>query len=204
VSTLAFRNVDTSPSDPVSEWPLEAIQTALERGSLKHWRRLASEVWSDPWGPVARRLEEVLTYSQPYGVAPAMERAIAQARKAAEAREREAVATEVAELVRASGLSRAEFASRIGTSASRLSTYATGKVTPSAALMIRMRRTSTPSADAVPDPHDIELAELLLGLTSIERLRVLKRYARLHELAREQLVNGLARDSLRRKREQSD
>ena len=70
-----------------------------------------------------------------------MERVIARSRDAAEASEREAVAVEVAALVRASGLSRAEFASRIGTSASRLSTYATGKVTPSAALLVRMRRT---------------------------------------------------------------
>jgi len=141
MSTLTFRNVDASPDDPVSEWPLEAIQTALERGGLLHWRRLASEVWADPWGPVARRLEEVLTYSRPYGVAEAMERAITRAREAAEAREREAVATEIRELVRASGLTRAKFASRIGTSASRLSTYATGKVTPSAAMLVRMRRT---------------------------------------------------------------
>ena len=29
MSPLAFRNVDASPDDPVSEWPLEAIQTAL-------------------------------------------------------------------------------------------------------------------------------------------------------------------------------
>lgn len=39
-----------------------------------------------------------------------------------------------------SGLSRAEFASRVGTSASRLSTYVSGRVTPSAALLLRMRR----------------------------------------------------------------
>jgi transcriptional regulator with XRE-family HTH domain len=142
MSTLTFRNVDASPDEPVSEWPLEAIQTALERGGLSHWRRLASEVRADPWGPVARRLEEVLRYSRPYGVAEAMERAIARAREATEARERKAVATEIRELVRASGLTRAEFASRIGTSASRLSTYATGKVTPSAALLTRMRRTA--------------------------------------------------------------
>jgi len=36
---LTFRNVDASPNDPVEDWPLEAIQAALERGSLKHWRR---------------------------------------------------------------------------------------------------------------------------------------------------------------------
>jgi transcriptional regulator with XRE-family HTH domain len=68
-----------------------------------------------------------------------MERVIAQARETTEASERETVAAEVDRLVRESGLSRAQFASRIRTSPSRLSTYATGKVTPSAALLVRMR-----------------------------------------------------------------
>lgn len=139
MSTLAFRNVDASPDDPVAEWPLEALQTALERGSLPHWRHLAAAIKEEPWGPVARGVEEVLTYSRPYGVAEAMERVIAQAREAAERRERQAVAAEITALVAQSALTRAEFASRIGTSTSRLSTYTTGKVTPSAALLVRMR-----------------------------------------------------------------
>jgi DNA-binding transcriptional regulator YiaG len=143
MSTLVFRNVDASPDDPVSGWPLEAVQAALERGSLRHWRRLAHEIQADPWGPVARRVEEVLTYSRPYGVANLMEKAIGDFREAAEKTEREAVATEVQELITQSGLTRGEFASRIGTSPSRLSTYATGKVTPSAALLIRMRRAAS-------------------------------------------------------------
>jgi transcriptional regulator with XRE-family HTH domain len=46
----------------------------------------------------------------------------------------------VNKLVRRSGLTRAELASGIGTSPSRISTYTTGKVTPSAALMLRMAR----------------------------------------------------------------
>ncbi len=139
MTALAFRNVDTSPDDPVSEWPQEAIQTALERGELSHWRRLAAEIQADPWGLVSHRVEEVLTYSHPYGVSNAMDRVIQMAREEAERSEREIVAAEIAELIRESGLSRTEFASRIGTSASRLSTYATGKVTPSAALLVRMR-----------------------------------------------------------------
>lgn len=140
MSLLVFRNVDASPEDPVSEWPLEAIQTALERGGLSHWRRLAEAVRAQPWGPVARQIEEVLTYSRPYGVAELMERVIADARDDTAANERAAVATEVARLIERSGLSRAEFAATVGTSTSRLSTYATGKVTPSAALMLRMSR----------------------------------------------------------------
>jgi DNA-binding transcriptional regulator YiaG len=140
MSSLTFRNVDASPDDFVTKWPLEAIQTALERGGLEHWRRLAEAIRAEPWGPVARRVEEVLSYSRPYGTAAVFERTISRARDAAEASERSAVAIEIDRLVRASGLSRAEFASRVGTSASRLSTYVTGKVTPSAALVVRMRR----------------------------------------------------------------
>ncbi len=140
MSKLIFRNVDASPDDPVSLWPQEAIQTALERGSLSHWRRLAKAIRAEPWGPVARGVEEVLEYSRPYGVAEVMERIIAEARESAEAEERQAVAAEIRRLIDGSGLTRAEFASRIGTSTSRLSTYATGRVTPSAALLVRMRQ----------------------------------------------------------------
>lgn len=87
MSTLAFPNVDASPADPVSEWPLEAVQTALDRGGLEHWRRLGDAIAVEPWGPVARRVEEVLAYSRPYGVAAAFERAISRSREAAEASE---------------------------------------------------------------------------------------------------------------------
>jgi len=82
----------------------------------------------------------VLTYSRPYGVANAMEQVVRNARDEAEADERRAVAAEISRLVDESGLTRAEFASRIGTSTSRLSTYVNGKVTPSASLLVRMRR----------------------------------------------------------------
>jgi|GEM_PF-192498 len=190
MTALTFRNVSASPEDPVEQWPQEAVQAALERGSLSHWRRLAGAIRADPWGPVARRVEEVLTYSRPYGVAKAMERIVARAREAAEASERQAVAGAITRLIDESGLSRAEFASRIGTSTSRLSTYATGKVTPSAGLLLRMRRVASGAGRGFavrpvePDPHDVELAEGMLDLTPIERLRALGRYAQLGDLAR--------------------
>lgn len=82
----------------------------------------------------------MLSHSRPYGVAELMEGLLEQARRRAQADEREAVAAEVRRVVARSGLSKAQFAARIGTSASRLSTYLSGKVTPSAALMVRMRR----------------------------------------------------------------
>jgi DNA-binding transcriptional regulator YiaG len=152
---LNFRNVDASPDDPVEKWPLEAIQTALERGSLKHWRRLAAAIQAQPWGPVARAVEEVLTYSRPYGVAAAMERVIERARRSAETAERTAVASDIQRLIRESGLSRQEFASRMGTSPSRLSTYASGKVVPSATLVVRMQKL----ADTVDRRQTVRIAD---------------------------------------------
>lgn len=144
---LAFRNLTITPDTPVSQWPTEAVQTALERGDLADWHRIAAEIGANPWGKTARQVEEVLSHSRPYGVAEAMEIALSRARERAEASERAAVAAEIREAVRRSGLTRAEFATHIGTSASRLSTYASGKVTPSATLMLRIRR----AADRRPD-----------------------------------------------------
>lgn len=146
---LTFRNLAIDPSEPVASWPTEAVQTALERGDLGDWHRLATEVARQPWGRTARQLEEILTYSRPYGAAEAMEAVIVRARTRADRQEREEVAAEVRRAIDRSGLSRAEFASRMGTSASRLSTYTTGKVVPAATFMVRMRRLVTEVVDAL-------------------------------------------------------
>ena len=137
--SLAFRNLDVTPESPVSSWPTEAVLTAIERGGLSDWRRLVAEVRRQPWGRTARQIEEVLTHTRPYGTAPLLESAIERARADAQSRERDAVAADVRDLIAASGLTQAAFAASIGTSASRLSTYATGRVVPSATLMLRMR-----------------------------------------------------------------
>lgn len=135
---LAFRNLTITPQAPVSQWPTEAIQTALERGDLADWHRIAVEIRASPWGTTARQVEEVLSHAHPYGVAEAMQTVLSRAREQEEASERAAVAAAIREAVERSRLSQAEFASRIGTSPSRLSTYASGKVTPSATLMLRI------------------------------------------------------------------
>jgi DNA-binding transcriptional regulator YiaG len=142
--TLTFRNLTTDPASPVTEWPTEAVLTALERGSLADWQRLATEIRREPWGRTARQVEEVLSHTRPYGVAEAMEEVVARARVRAEQMEQAEVAREIREAVARSGLTSTEFASRIGTSRSRLSTYASGRVVPSAALMVRIRRVAGP------------------------------------------------------------
>ena len=150
---LAFRNLTITPDAPVSEWPTEAVQAALERGDLADWHRIVAAVQADPWGRTARQLEEVLSHSRPYGITEAMQTVLSRVRQRAEENERAAVAAEIREAVERSGLSQAEFASRIGTSASRLSTYASGKVTPSATLMLRIRRVAERRSCDEQQPH---------------------------------------------------
>lgn len=139
-SGLKFRNLVTSPDDPVGTWPFEAILAAVERGTLPDWRRLARAIEGDPWGPVARQVLEAVRLSRPYGTTELLEAVVERARRRAADAERAEVAAEIRDLVQQSGLSQHEFAERIGTSRSRLSTYMSGKIMPSAALMVRMRR----------------------------------------------------------------
>lgn len=139
---LLFRNVDVDPSDPVERWPVEAIATALERGSLQHWRRIAASIDVDPWGPVARDVLDVLGCSHIYGVGGLMQDLVAASRSRAEDRERQAVADELREHITRSGMTAAQFAQHLGTSASRLSTYLSSKVSPSATVLVRARAVS--------------------------------------------------------------
>src|ERR1700676_3329324 len=140
MTALKFRNITASPDDPVETWPFEGILAAVERGTLPDWRRLAAAIRADPWGPVAQQVLEAIRLSRPYGTAELLEGEISRARTQAADSEREDVASEVRNLIGRSGLSKQDFAERIGTSRSRLSTYMSGKVVPSATLMVRMRR----------------------------------------------------------------
>ena len=139
-TALKFRNLTASPDDPVETWPFEGILAAVERGTLPDWRRLAKAIQADPWGPVAQQILEAVHLARPYGTTELLEGVVGRARKLAADSERCEVAAEVRRLVSDSALSRQDFADRIGTSRSRLSTYMSGKVVPSAALMVRMRR----------------------------------------------------------------
>jgi DNA-binding transcriptional regulator YiaG len=149
--SLRFRNLNVTPAAPVESWPTEGVLAAVERGFLSDWRRIVAAVRRDPWGPVARRLEQALEVSEAYGTRPLLERALARARADAAAAERTEVARRVRALLDSSGLSRAAFAESIGTSAPRLSTYLSGKVAPSSTLLVRMERVAG-VIDTLPQP----------------------------------------------------
>ncbi len=90
----------------------------------------------------------------------------------------------------AAGLSQRALAQRAGTSQPAVARYERGTATPSWETLERIahacgRRLRIDSQIA-PDPHDVELAATLLELTPAERLRTLRRYARLRTLAAEQ------------------
>jgi predicted XRE-type DNA-binding protein len=151
---LKFRNITASPDDPVETWPFEGVLAAVERGTLPDWRRLARAIRADPWGPVAQQVLEAVRLSRPYGTTELLEGVVNRAREMAADCERAEVATEVRHLVSASGLSQQDFAARLGTSRPRLSTYVSGKVVPSAALIVRMRRVASRASGLpfAPDP----------------------------------------------------
>lgn len=148
---LQFRNVDASPDDDVRTWPYEALVTAVDRGLVPDWQPVFAEVRRSPWGRVARRLDHYLAYREPDGVGALFRLAIDRARTDADHRDRDEVAARVRAAVQRSGLSNAEFASLIGTSASRLSTYLSAKVTPSAALLVRIERVAAGGDHPAPE-----------------------------------------------------
>jgi DNA-binding XRE family transcriptional regulator len=124
-----------------------AIRGNPRRSRAGHPSRLASPgegIQADPWGPVAQQVLEAVRLVRPYGTSELLEGVVARARKLAADSERGEVAAEVRRLVNDSGLSQNDFADRIGTSRSRLSTYMSGKVMPSAALMVRNETGSAP------------------------------------------------------------
>ncbi|CAN5424557.1 hypothetical protein BH23ACT6_BH23ACT6_09660 [soil metagenome] len=98
-----FRNVDADQSDPLHRWPYEALVAALERGSIRDWAHISAAIKTDPWGDVARQVEDCLSYAQPQGLAGLMERAVARAGVNREDSERAQVARRVREMVLASG-----------------------------------------------------------------------------------------------------
>jgi hypothetical protein len=135
---------------PVEFWPTAAIRSALEGGDIAIWKQIAVAIKRDPYGRTARQVEEVLQTSRPYGISKALAEVLDRAREHLEANERTEVARHVRLLIDRSRLKLPEFASRIGVPVDELSAYLAAKTSPSASLMIRMRRLSDRFANVRP------------------------------------------------------
>jgi len=137
---LAFRNLTITPDAPVSEWPTKAVQAALNEAISRTGSGSLPKSGPIPGaGPHGKSKRCSVTHAHMASPRPWMRPCLAPVNEPKQASVRRSP-SEIREAVKRSGLSRAEFASQVGTSASRLSTYVSGKVTPSATLMLRIRR----------------------------------------------------------------
>ncbi len=140
MSDTVFRNVRVDPSTPISGWPAEAIEILMDRGTLSDWRRLAAEIRRHPWGPVARTVEDIAGWAEHYGVDALMVHVIETARAEIDRQARMRYAKQIRSWRQGAGLTLRSFASVAGTSASRLSDYETGKVSPTTEVLGRLER----------------------------------------------------------------
>ena len=127
---------------PVEFWPTSAIRAALETDDLAVWQRIVAAIKRDPFGRTARQVEEVLQTARPYGVSKALAEVLHRTREHLEANERAEVARHIQTMLDRSGLGQQEFASRTGVPNDDFASYLRGETSPSASLMVRMRKLS--------------------------------------------------------------
>ena len=136
--TMQFRNLSFDATQPLDCWPAEAIETAIDRGSLSDWRELAQAIRRSPWGPAARTTEIVVGWGEHYGVDALMTGVIRQAREDIVREGRAEYAARIRTWRTQSGMTLRQFARAAGTSASRLSAYENAKVAPTTDVLARL------------------------------------------------------------------
>ena len=146
----AVRNVVVDAAAPVSSWPFEAVHAAIDRGSLADWRRLAAEIHRAPWGRVARAVEVVTGWDEHPGVDAALLAVVQQTRDDVSAEGRGRWATHIRSLRAGTGLSMRQFSRLAGTSASRLSDYENGRVSPTTETLGRLEHAARVAAQDRP------------------------------------------------------
>lgn len=132
---------DVEPAPPIET--VEEFLHCFETASLLEWRRQLMHYALEPWSPYTRELVELAEQAGHQDYLDGMRLFLDALREETNQGERQTIAAEVRRLVDDSGLSRREFARRVGTSASRLSSYAVGGTTPSAAMFLRIRRAAS-------------------------------------------------------------
>jgi len=136
--TVRFRNLDFNRAAPMDEWPAEAIETVIDRGSLSDWRQLAEAIRRNPWGPAARTAETVVAWGEHYGIDALTSDVIRRAREDLALRGRAEYAAQIRSWRAQTGMTLRQFALAAGTSASRLSDYENAKVAPTTDVLGRL------------------------------------------------------------------
>lgn len=144
---VRFRNVDVDSNAGHDEWPFEAVLALVERGVLSDWRQVAATISSNPWGPCARAIEEIISWQENYGVDRLFEAIIDRARYDADAASRVEYGRRIRATRTSLGMTMREFARLVGTSPARLASYESGKVAPTVNVLGRVDRAATRRAD---------------------------------------------------------
>lgn len=140
---LTFRNLTVTPDAPVSDWGVEGILTSIDRGESRDWARIITAITVAPHGMVAAQLEEALDIAESSGVSALLRRALDHARSRPEERS----VRRIRELYLGADLTQEQLAARIGTSRTRLNSYLTGRVAPSAVVLQRIEDVSRSRQD---------------------------------------------------------
>jgi DNA-binding transcriptional regulator YiaG len=146
--TMRFRNLDFDITQSLDEWPAEAIETVMDRGSLSDWRRLAEAIRGNPWGPAARTAETVAGWDEHYGVDALMLNVVHHARASVTLKGRAEYAAQIRAWRTQTGMTLRQFARAAGTSASRLSDYENAKVAPTTDVLARLGHVAATHAAA--------------------------------------------------------
>jgi DNA-binding transcriptional regulator YiaG len=144
--TTQFRNLDFDTAQPLDQWPAEAIETVIDRGSLSDWRQLAEAIRQHPWGPAARTAETVAAWDEHYGVDALMTGVIRHAREDIALAGRAEYAAQIRSWRTQTGMTLRQFARAAGTSPSRLSDYENAKVAPTTDVLARLRHVAATHA----------------------------------------------------------
>jgi|SRR4051794_32783745 DNA-binding transcriptional regulator YiaG len=136
--TVSFRNVEVDDAAPLRAWPAEAIEILVDRGRLSDWQRLAAALAEDPWGPLSRIVEEVVSVDSHYGVDQIMKRLLERERERSTLAGRRCYAERLRSMRQSAGLSMRELAAAAGTSAARISDYENARVAPTTDVLARL------------------------------------------------------------------
>ena len=135
---VQFRNLTTTWHDPIDQWPYEAVVTTIERGLVADWQPIVKDIRMRPFGRIASYVAHFAKAPDDDAAAAFFSEALRRARADQEDSERDEVIKRIRLAIESSKMSQGDFAKVVGTSASRLSTYLSGAVTPSATMLIRV------------------------------------------------------------------
>lgn len=130
--------------DAAAELPaitdLDALLAVFRDGGVLEWRALTGATRAEPWSGIIDKHIAMLDPEVHVAEARSLQAVSEMIRRIVEDDERAAIAAHIRNAIAETGLTQREFAALVGTSSSRLSTYVTGSVTPSAAMLLRINR----------------------------------------------------------------